>query len=366
MNQLLESASPTVGQRRDDREIVIYHVGGEGDYGPAMCVLRAAGPHVRLVVFEARTDTSDSNTSDNLNRDGIRTTVIFKGIDQEAGRTRFFVNKHLLSSSLLESSVLSAHESPAYDHCHTWSENSELDHVISVDTVSLDEIVAAGLAPAPDIISIDAQGAELRILRGASNTLKKTLCVVSEVEFFEIYAGQGLFDDQMTLLSHAGFRLFNIFNTQFWHPGPAAGDGFMTVGEAVFFRYAAQLPSLPDKRGYVSMASMETDELLRLSLIASAFKAHSYAYTIAKEVQARDAELFGRLRLDPQYQNVCKLVDRIDSGLAHYDKDPLHFLRPQPPSAAQGIWRLVTTRKFRNRVAVLRRRLGLLDADPEN
>jgi len=313
--------------RRDEKDIVIYHIGGEGDYGPGMCILDRMRGHVNLVVFEARSDTADAQQSSTLTREGVPATLINKGIDEFAGVAQLHVNTFPLSSSLLPVSPLSVDENPAYRHCHTWGQNAELDHMITVDTVSIDDIVDAGLAPAPDVISIDAQGAELRILRGAKKALASALCVVSEVEFFEIYDGQGLFDDQMTLLGDAGYRLFNIFNTQYWHPGPATGTGFLTVGEACFMRYACTHPSgLPGKRGYVSFDDLSDAQLTRLAGIAVSFNALSYAYTIGTVLRARAPRLIARLAEDPWYHTIPQLLHAIELNVEQYRQDPLHFL----------------------------------------
>ena len=308
-------------------QIVIYHIGGEGGYGPLTAVLNQMRPHIRLVVFEARSDTSEGLQSETLTKDGIETTLILKGIDERVGRHPFYVNKYPLSSSLLPCSRLAENENPAYAHCHRWGQNAELDHVIEVETVPLDDIVDSGIVPPPDIISIDAQGAELRILRGAKKALSKTLCVVTEVEFFEIYDGQGLFDDQMSLLSRAGLRLFTIENQQNWHPGPAFGRGFLTVGEAVFFRYAADVPELPGKRGYCNIDQLSDEQLMRLAAIAISFHAASYAYTLGVALRDRNPALWEAMKKDPHYRVISDLVEMMQRDMPHYERDPLFFLK---------------------------------------
>jgi FkbM family methyltransferase len=316
-----------MASRQDEKDIVIYHIGGEGEYGPSMCISERMRGHVNLVVFEVRSDTEDEQISKTLIREGVPTTVINRGIDEFAGVAPFHVNKFPLSSSLLPLSPLAAGENPAYRHCHTWGQNAELDHTITVETVSLDDIVDAGLAPAPDVISIDAQGAELRILRGAKKALASALCVVTEVEFFEIYDGQGLFDDQMTLLGEAGYRLFNVFNTQYWHPGPAAGAGFLTVGEAGFLRYACAQPSgMPGKRGYLSFDDLSDAQLTRLAGIALSFNALSYAYAIGTVLRTRAPRLLAQLAEDPWYQPIPQLLHAVELNLDQYRKNPLLFL----------------------------------------
>jgi FkbM family methyltransferase len=326
-----------MASRQDEKDIVIYHIGGEGDYGPSMCILERMRDHANLVVFEARSGTEDEQISQTLIRGGVPTTVIHKGIDEFAGVAPFHVNTFPLSSSLLPVSPLAADENPAYPHCHTWGQNAELDHMITVETVSLDDIVDAGLAPAPDVISIDAQGAELRILRGAKKALAGALCVVSEVEFFEIYDGQGLFDDQMTLLGSAGYRLFNVFNTQYWHPGPAAGAGFLTVGEAAFLRYACAQPSgVSGKRGYVSFDDLSDAQLVRLGGIAMSFNALSYAYTIGTVLRTRAPRQYAELAADPWYQTIPQIVDAVDQNMDQYRSNPRLFLHAFSVTATTG------------------------------
>jgi FkbM family methyltransferase len=313
--------------RRDEKQIVMYHVGGEGDYGPGMCILNTMKGHVRLVVFEARSDTGDAQTSTDLNRNGVPTTLINKGVDEHAGSAELNVNKFPLSSSLLPVSPLSSDENPAYTHCHTWGQNAELDHKISVECMSLDDVIEQGLAPPPDVISIDAQGAELRILRGARKCLESCLCVVSEVEFFEIYAGQGLFDDQMQLLGDAGYRCFNIFNPQYWHPGPAAGAGFLTVGEATFLRYAVTEASPTTRRGYVTLDTLSDGQLIRMAGIAVAFNALSYAYKLGTVLRTRSPQTYDELALDPWYRTVAQLVTAVEANMEQYQANPLVFLK---------------------------------------
>ena len=44
---------------------------------------------------------------------------------------------------------------------------------INVETARLDNLVASGAYPAPDVIKIDVEGAELSVLKGAATTLRK-------------------------------------------------------------------------------------------------------------------------------------------------------------------------------------------------
>jgi len=315
--------------RNDDSDIVVWHVGGEGGYGEAQTILEKLAPGGRLVVFEARTDSKDDTMlAERLSAGGIKTTIVFKGVGKIAGTSPFYVNKHPWSSSLLPPSPLAVNENPCYTHVHTWGEDTELDRLINVETVTLDDILALGTVPAPDIISMDAQGAELRILEGGQKALARALCVMTEVEYFEIYEEQHLFDDQMRFLTNKGFRLVEVLNPQYWHPGPAAGKGFLTVGEATFIRYAAKIPAMEGKRGYVPIETLSDAELLRLLGIVMASEMFGYTYTLAKELQVRNPEMYARLPNLPGYYKIVQpLVKAMDENWDSYKADPLWFLK---------------------------------------
>lgn len=168
-------------------------------------------------------------------------------------------------------------EHVVYQGINTWGENCELDYIMEVDTVTLDAMVRDNVLPVPDILSIDAQGAELRIMWGGGRCITESvLCIVSEIEFFEIYQGQDLFCAQIDFLSERGFRLADILNTQYWHPAPAAGIGFLTVGEALFFRDAEKYCS----KFQNSASNVSLCKFMKLAATAYAFRRFSYSSKI--------------------------------------------------------------------------------------
>ncbi len=328
---------------RNEDDIVIYHVGGEGGYGPVTAIARQFPRNVHLVVFDARSDIADLSANEKLDSNGVRITVINRGIDQAAGRPHFFINTFPLSSSLLPPSPVTADENPGYRHCRTWAENTVLDYAVPVDTLSVDQILTTGLAPVPDIISLDAQGAELRILRGARRALSDhTLAVVTEVEFFEIYDGQGLFDDQMSLLSQQGFRLVNVLNQQNWHPGPLAGTGFLTVGEALFVRFVHDFPrsEASTRRGFVNPEALNNHQLVRLAAIAFGFNLLSYCFRLLDCLRDRAPDFFKEAKHVSPFRDVFDLHQDMESRMEEYKKDHLYFQKT--PMAE---WRLDSARK---------------------
>lgn len=306
-------------------DIVIYHIGGEGGYGPIEWVLKKFTNNCMLVVFEARSDTSDLVRKKQLAQYNIPVFIINKCVSERAGKTSFYINKFPLSSSIFPPAPQAVNEHVVYGdghtwQCHTWGEATELASIAEMDTVSIDEIVREGIAPPPDILSMDAQGAEYLILKGAKNTLREhVLCVVSEVEFFEIYAGQGLFNDQMVLLGDSGFRLVDIMSTQYWHPAAAVGEGFLTVGEAVFFRLLENM--LEDKNEHLRTFH----KLVKLAGIASTFSRLSYCIKIFAHLEKFHQEQFSVLKNHDKYRELLSFYEFAQKDMHKYEMNNWHF-----------------------------------------
>jgi len=74
-----------------------------------------------------------------------------------------------------------------------------------VETHTLDEFNLQ-----PDFLKIDAEGAELDILKGSLESLKYLIGVEVEVEFFQERIGQPVFSEVDTFLRGQGFNLYNM------------------------------------------------------------------------------------------------------------------------------------------------------------
>lgn len=227
--------------------IVVYHVGGISDECGPIDRVKEAGFELRLITFEAL--------------DGMC-------IDEKIGEADFYINKHPLSSGLLRANPRYAREVHHAAPDITWGENCELDRIVRVRTTTIDTL--AKDLPQADVLSMDTQGAELRILKGASESLRSTLCVITEVEFAPIYEGQPLFDEQMAFLRPYGFRLMDLFSTQPWHPGPKFGLGFLTVAEAVWLRFDYE--------------SLTREQVETLAKIAAGFGRMSYTLVLLEHI----------------------------------------------------------------------------------
>jgi FkbM family methyltransferase len=94
----------------------------------------------------------------------------------------------------------------------------ELVKTIELDALSLDQAVfAPGYQDRRfgEILKIDAQGAELEILRGAERVLsERTQCLVCEAAFFTPYDGACLFSDVERFLRDRGLRFYGFLDFQ--------------------------------------------------------------------------------------------------------------------------------------------------------
>jgi len=307
-------------------DIVLFHIGGTGGYGPCLdTVIKLFAPHFVVVCFEANSSENDELVQKQYAAWGVRTLLVPKCVGDIQGKQRFFVNKYRESSSLFPPSPQALQEHVMYvsmskgSSIHTWGQNCELDHMEEVECVTLDSIIRDNMFPAPDFLSIDAQGAELRIMRGGERCIaNNVLCVLSEVEFHEIYQGQALFCDQMNFLLLHGFRFTELYSKQYWHPAPSAGSGFLTVGEALFFR---------DVNKYCSKFQDPNPDvllyrLMKLSALAYAYGRFSYSAKIVTLLLEKYGDKAKQLFLSSQsYKPVLEKQQYMQKNHSKYLKD---------------------------------------------
>ena len=255
-------------------DIIIFHVGGIGNYGPVDMIIKTFPQRSVVICFEANMSDGDYLIQEKNRKLGARTVMIPKCIGEKNGKHPFYINKHPESSSIYPPAPHALEYHIKYNHINTWKENTELDHMSEVDIVTLDDLARDGTIPLADVLSMDTQGSELPIMRGGEVSLRELLFVACEVDFIELYQGQATFADQDHYLTQQGFRIADILNEQYWHPGPAAGEGFLTVGEALYFR---QLDWVME---HTADKKMLPQKLIKLAMIAHAFGRISYSTKI--------------------------------------------------------------------------------------
>jgi len=81
---------------------------------------------------------------------------------------------------------------------------------IDVPARRLDDVAVEAGIESLDLLKLDCQGAELRVLRGAPNLLQRTRVVRTEVMFEPIYQGGALFQEVHALLRSHRFALVRL------------------------------------------------------------------------------------------------------------------------------------------------------------
>jgi FkbM family methyltransferase len=154
-------------------DVVVWHIGGGDDsIGPADRIIKYFPDNIKLILFEVRPDSTEIGIEKIKLKSGIDATLVTAGIAGVVGAHNFYVNKFPLSSSLLKPSQQSLSENPNWDGIRDWGENVELKEVLNVTTTTINALLEQGIIPAPNFISIDAQGAEFDILKAANVALK--------------------------------------------------------------------------------------------------------------------------------------------------------------------------------------------------
>jgi FkbM family methyltransferase len=162
--------------------------------------IRAHFPDTCMYCFEPIPESFDSLNKQFLNDKNF---VSFNlACSDSEGEINF--NKHISpgTSSMLEMADLHKNAYPGSAPYET----------IRVKTVLLDNALKEYQLKENILLKIDVQGAELKVLSGATNMLHRTKLIFTEVNFGEMYKGNALITDITDFLKPYGFRLQGIEN----------------------------------------------------------------------------------------------------------------------------------------------------------
>jgi hypothetical protein len=121
-------------------------------------------------------------------------------------------------------------------------------NTIEMDSHGLDELVRkeSENLPAPDLLSLDAEGGEDDILAGAAELLdERILAVTTEVVFNRIFSDGPLYGEIAATLFAHGFLFIEFDGLSRYSPIRGRlgtrGRGLVTAGDAIFFKDPARL-----------------------------------------------------------------------------------------------------------------------------
>jgi FkbM family methyltransferase len=205
--RLLPQAHVTFLQTLTYTPKVVYDIGA--------CVLhwtneaRRIWPNAEYVVFEAMPETKFLYEEQRLQHHiGVLSDVTGKTVE-------FYQNTvHPGGNSYYKENEEINPEAPEY-----FNDSHKRNYV----TVTLDAVVNLKKLPAPDLIKMDVQGAELDVLKGAVETLKKCDHVILELQEVEYNKGAPLKDTVIEYMTTIGFENKGMFSKN----GPD-GDYYFT------------------------------------------------------------------------------------------------------------------------------------------
>jgi len=136
-------------------------------------------------------------------------TVNPKAVGKTRGTSTFNLNAKSVTNSLLAASSDSAQWAPA---SYMAKETS-----LEVEVITLDDYCAAGNIQHVDLLKIDAQGYDLKVLEGAQRLLqeKRVNWIYIEMLLVPLYEGQCFFHEIHQFLHPLGYNLQSLFGTVF-------------------------------------------------------------------------------------------------------------------------------------------------------
>lgn len=187
-------------------EPVIFDVGAH--FGESVAYLKKLFPKASVYSFEP--DPDSFATLSGVAMDGV--SYFNLAISDEDGAAPFYRNRISHTNSLLKvnlnsvDSIAIAKANAKKDTGFPDSFNEEAN----VATMRLDSFTRKHSIGQIDLLKIDVQGAERRVLLGGEATLRNTKAIVMEIIFFDYYEGRTAFIDVESVLAPLGFRLFSI------------------------------------------------------------------------------------------------------------------------------------------------------------
>lgn len=106
----------------------------------------------------------------------------------------------------------------------------DIEKEIDVKAYSLNTIIAKKYMPVPDILKIDTQGTEFKILQGAGRYLEQICMVEVELEFVHIYENQALFYEVCKYMYELGFEILHLDKVY----GSRSNTSFKSKGQLIF------------------------------------------------------------------------------------------------------------------------------------
>ena len=183
---------------------VIFDVGAH--HGQTARAFATSFPSAALYCFEPFPDSFATLTKNAADYPAATLEPI--GFSDTSGKHEFHSNKSSPTNSLLPLDIRAA---------ETWG-NGALSPIARMvcDFEALDDYVERKSIQRIDLLKMDVQGAEHKVLKGAEIALRSNRIahIYMEILVGETYSGQMRFGDYLNLMDSFGFKLQSLFNLE--------------------------------------------------------------------------------------------------------------------------------------------------------
>jgi len=307
------------------KKLNVIHIGGGGLFGP-IGALFPIGPDLHLTVIEANLEGATwerykRRAEAQSQQLDITLDIVPACISDRIGKATFHTNVDVRSSSLysIAASAIGMRRVSGNNVSQlVWKDSCCTVKRVEIDTTTLDALYRIGSIPFPNLLSMDIQGAEYDALVSARDLLGdgSLFCVISEMEFRELYEGQRLFHDIHRLLADEGFVLGGFLSAENWYTGQILDRGFLTVVEAIYLRDYRLVPSFYD--------------LMKLALVSYRFRFCSYMLEIIEYAAKEYPEQWKAFRVDSDIGYNQTLLT-MHTWAVEQVKLPFELRTPPPP-----------------------------------
>ena len=190
-----------------------HHIGGRSG-STAFPTVKKLHKSMAITSYEADVNCLPQIEQMQQNMGYDKIEIIGKYIGSSDSSIKFNLNYDPYTSSVLQVNqkyLNFYNESGDFDY--DFKSTMKTVKTIELPVVSLDSVEK--LYPI-DFLSLDAQGSELEILKGATNSLQNVVGIETEISFIEMYKDTPLFGDICSFLNKQGFDFIcftNVFGS---------------------------------------------------------------------------------------------------------------------------------------------------------
>jgi len=220
------------------------------------------------------------------------------GVAGRSGRRKLYITESLGWTSILP---------PNNEFCgkfHGLGDFLKIRQETEIEVRTIDELAGedsdSGLGNA-DFIKINAQGISADVIEGAITVFSDSILAAEiEVEFVEMYQGERLFSDVHTLMTEAGFLLFELTKCRAYrekYSEKMIGNGQVLWGDTIYLKDCHKMDEdtsgqkrsclalIATKLGFFDYASEIAEMLLAENLITAEAKAEHEAL-VSEHIQS--------------------------------------------------------------------------------